>query len=215
MSGGDVVNHPKHYTSHPSGVECRTINRHLPGNLAAAFKYLFRHRDKGNPAQDLRKAANYLRDQIEHLGVPAELPVGGLHELFIVILAEPHSGVSAAMRLTALPRDVADLEMAAEICETVATGFEVEDRIGGVRCSEQGAFCSGETEVDAREAVVSGEAAAREAVVSGEAAARVDFDVFEMAARRYVAAVRIGGVDCAAAREAFIRLREAAREVSG
>lgn len=59
----DPVSRPRHYNTHPSGVECIEVSRHLPGNLAAAFKYLYRYRYKGRALEDLRKAAWYLRDQ--------------------------------------------------------------------------------------------------------------------------------------------------------
>lgn len=38
----DPVNHPQHYTSHPSGVECITIARHYCFTIGNAIKYLWR-----------------------------------------------------------------------------------------------------------------------------------------------------------------------------
>ena len=38
----DMVNHPKHYTSDPSGVECIDITRHRNFNIGNAIKYLWR-----------------------------------------------------------------------------------------------------------------------------------------------------------------------------
>lgn len=64
----DPVNKPAHYTRHPSGVECIEVTRHLSFNRGNAFKYLFRHRDKGHPEQDLQKALWYIRDEIKHKG---------------------------------------------------------------------------------------------------------------------------------------------------
>ena len=60
----DPVNHPRHYTSHPSGVECITITRHMGFNLGNAMKYIFRADLKGNAIQDLEKAVFYLNDEI-------------------------------------------------------------------------------------------------------------------------------------------------------
>lgn len=37
-----MVNHPPHYTSDPSGVECITITRHRNFNIGNAIKYLWR-----------------------------------------------------------------------------------------------------------------------------------------------------------------------------
>ena len=38
----DNVNHPEHYTSHPSGIECIEIARHYPFSIGNAIKYLWR-----------------------------------------------------------------------------------------------------------------------------------------------------------------------------
>ncbi len=59
----DPVNHPKHYTSHPSGLECIQVTRHMNFNLGNVVKYLWRT-DHKNGLEDLRKAAWYLNDEI-------------------------------------------------------------------------------------------------------------------------------------------------------
>ena len=38
----DQVNHPMHYISDPSGVECIQITRHRNFNIGNAFKYIWR-----------------------------------------------------------------------------------------------------------------------------------------------------------------------------
>jgi len=38
----DLVNHPPHYKSHPSGVECIQITEHMNFNLGNAVKYIWR-----------------------------------------------------------------------------------------------------------------------------------------------------------------------------
>lgn len=65
----DPVNHPAHYTSHPSGVECITITRHMTFNIGNVIKYVWRSGLKGEaPAvQDLKKAAFYLNDEIKRI----------------------------------------------------------------------------------------------------------------------------------------------------
>lgn len=65
----DPVNHPSHYTSHPSGIECIEITRHMGFNLGNALKYLWRNGLKdGQPAvQDLKKAVWYIQDEIKRL----------------------------------------------------------------------------------------------------------------------------------------------------
>lgn len=63
----DAVNHPKHYTNHPSGVECITVTRHMNFNRGNAIKYIWRAGDKGNELEDLKKAAWYIQDEINRL----------------------------------------------------------------------------------------------------------------------------------------------------
>lgn len=60
----DNINHPKHYTSHPSGVECIQITEHMSFNLGNAIKYLWRADEKGAPLDDLKKAAWYINREI-------------------------------------------------------------------------------------------------------------------------------------------------------
>ena len=59
----DNVNHPKHYTSHPSGIECIEIARHYCFSIGNAFKYLWRYKQK-NGLQDLKKCEFYLKELI-------------------------------------------------------------------------------------------------------------------------------------------------------
>lgn len=66
----DPVNHPHHYNSHPSGVECITITRHMNFNLGNALKYIWRSSTKGQQLEDLRKAIWYLQDEIRRLESP-------------------------------------------------------------------------------------------------------------------------------------------------
>lgn len=60
----DVVNHPKHYTAHPSGVECIQITEHMGFLLGNAMKYIWRA-DLKNGVEDLQKAVWYLHREIE------------------------------------------------------------------------------------------------------------------------------------------------------
>jgi hypothetical protein len=61
----DPVNRPRHYTTHPSGVECIQITEHMNFNLGNAVKYLWRADEKGAPIQDLEKAVWYITREIE------------------------------------------------------------------------------------------------------------------------------------------------------
>lgn len=69
------VHHPKHYNSHPSGVECIDIVRHYNFNTGNAIKYLWRHglkseegmSDEEKSIEDLQKAKFYIEDEINRL----------------------------------------------------------------------------------------------------------------------------------------------------
>lgn len=65
MSEHDPVNHPKHYTSHPSGIECIEVVEHMSFCIGNAIKYLWRADEKGAPIEDLKKAAWYINREIE------------------------------------------------------------------------------------------------------------------------------------------------------
>jgi hypothetical protein len=61
----DVVHHPPHYTSHPSGVECIQITEHMNFCLGNALKYIWRADLKHDDAtEDLEKAKWYLEREI-------------------------------------------------------------------------------------------------------------------------------------------------------
>ena len=60
----DMVNHPPHYCSHKSGVECIQITRHMNFNLGNAVKYIWRADEKGKAIEDLEKAQFYIKDEI-------------------------------------------------------------------------------------------------------------------------------------------------------
>ena len=60
----DPVNHPTHYTSHPSGVETIEVTRHMGFNLGNAIKYVWRADLKGKAVEDLEKAIFYIQDEI-------------------------------------------------------------------------------------------------------------------------------------------------------
>lgn len=71
----DPVNHPAHYVSDPSGIECIQITRHRNFNVGNIYKYLWRaglKEEKGvakidKEIEDLKKAEWYLRDEIDRL----------------------------------------------------------------------------------------------------------------------------------------------------
>lgn len=76
----DMVNHPPHYTSDPSGVECIEITRHRNFNVGNAIKYLWRAGLKSDSSlaqgvktiEDLYKAIFYIEDEIYRLKIEGE-----------------------------------------------------------------------------------------------------------------------------------------------
>lgn len=83
----DNINHPKHYNSHPSGIECIVIAEHHNFNIGNVLKYLWRAGLKSVPVSahaaagttpidkvaevtDLKKARWYLDREIQRLENP-------------------------------------------------------------------------------------------------------------------------------------------------
>lgn len=64
----DNINHPSHYTAHPSGIECIQITEYMNFCLGNAVKYIWRAGLKNDkPIEDLKKAIFYLNREIERL----------------------------------------------------------------------------------------------------------------------------------------------------
>lgn len=64
----DNVNHPEHYTSHPSGIECIQITEHFNFNIGNAIKYCWRAGLKNkNKIEDLEKSKWYINKEIERI----------------------------------------------------------------------------------------------------------------------------------------------------
>ena len=63
----DQVDHPPHYTQHPSGVECIAITEHMNFCLGNAIKYIWRAGEKDDELEDLRKAAWYVQREIARI----------------------------------------------------------------------------------------------------------------------------------------------------
>jgi hypothetical protein len=62
----DNINNPKHYNSHPSGVECIEVAEHMNYCIGNAIKYLWRADLKhSNAMGDLRKARWYIEREIQ------------------------------------------------------------------------------------------------------------------------------------------------------
>ncbi|MES9589984.1 DUF3310 domain-containing protein [Streptomyces sp. NPDC094045] len=63
----DSVERPGHYTSHPSGIECIEITKHMNFALGNAVKYIWRAGLKDDAIQDLEKARQYIDIEIKRL----------------------------------------------------------------------------------------------------------------------------------------------------
>jgi len=71
----DRVNNPKHYTSHPSGIESIDISKHYNFCIGNAIKYLWWNglkQESGISAkekqiEDLNKAIGYIKQEIKEL----------------------------------------------------------------------------------------------------------------------------------------------------
>ena len=89
----DNVNNPKHYTSHPSGVQAIEITRWLRGPYSNACKYVMRGWDglKGDPIEDLQKSIWYLNDAEKYPDYARRLP----DEFFDAVKKYAHSDSDA------------------------------------------------------------------------------------------------------------------------
>ena len=65
----DNVNHPKHYCSDPSGIECIEITKHRNFCIGNAIKYLWRAglKNEKTTIEDLEKAKWYIQCEIDRL----------------------------------------------------------------------------------------------------------------------------------------------------
>lgn len=67
----EKVDHPRHYNQSPSGIECIELIEHLPGNLSAAVKYIWRCGLKVSetPLRDLKSARWYTERELRRIRV--------------------------------------------------------------------------------------------------------------------------------------------------
>jgi len=60
-----MVDPPRHYNTHASGIEAITVVEWCTFNLGNAIKYLWRMSDKGKALEDTRKALWYIDREID------------------------------------------------------------------------------------------------------------------------------------------------------
>lgn len=118
----DVIDHPPHYTAHASGIECIQITECLPFCLGNAVKYAWRAGLKGAAAEDLQKAAWYLRRQASAQDFESHIPLRLRERAEIVLAHEPEDGalyaVLSLLTLAWLKTD--EIRSAARIVEAIA-----------------------------------------------------------------------------------------------
>lgn len=96
------INKSKHYNKHESGIETIEIIRHLPGDLANAWKYAMRYEDKDTPEKDILKLCYYLKDFKEHFidinnlcTTTIDVPIDVRKKMLLVIETEPQKEIQA------------------------------------------------------------------------------------------------------------------------
>ena len=93
------IEHPRHYNSHPSGVECIDVNEYMTANMAAAFKYLMRWEHKGLKAENLKKAAFYMRREVNRKSaVVLRIPFEAYEKAEKIIFHETDPIIKSAMK---------------------------------------------------------------------------------------------------------------------
>ena len=68
----DNIEHPKHYMSHPSGIECIQITRHMGFSLGNAIKYIWRADLKNDAIEDLKKQYGICRMRLKNVKIHRE-----------------------------------------------------------------------------------------------------------------------------------------------
>ncbi|TLX65281.1 hypothetical protein DN820_01935 [Stutzerimonas nosocomialis] len=114
-----MVNHPPHYTGHPSGVECIEVAEHLPFCLGNAFEYLYLRDAKGNPLENIEKAIWYVNRHQETYPDKPALPEEAREALGMIVVHEPHP-FGAAMLLIAGPQQCGSYDACMEMLKAEA-----------------------------------------------------------------------------------------------
>jgi uncharacterized protein DUF3310 len=107
----DMINHPPHYTSHPSGIEPIEICRWMMFDVGNAVKYMIRSDLKGSPKDDADKARFYLVDALEQTGARIWGSITTNGDLYtearakLIAVAEAEPDFTKSMLLHALAED--------------------------------------------------------------------------------------------------------------
>lgn len=107
----EMVNHPKHYNSHPSGVEAIDVIEWLPFNIGSALKYLWRDQHKGSQLEDLKKALWYLERELQRpVQLMGVIPYGTLYLFQKVYTQEPRELALGVFRFIGMALESTDEE---------------------------------------------------------------------------------------------------------
>jgi hypothetical protein len=100
----DNVDHPSHYTSHPSGVETVDCTEHLSFNIGNCVKYLTRRLYKGRELEDVQKAEWYAKRELgrDLPRIPSVSPAGLADRVLLVATTDESREVGRAIGLLAM-----------------------------------------------------------------------------------------------------------------
>lgn len=115
----DMVNHPPHYTAHPSGVEYIDVAEHLPFCLGSAFKHLYLRNAGGNPVENIDEAIWHVNRHNETYPEKPALPEEARYALGEIVVHEPHP-FGACMLIIAGPEQCGAYDTCLEMLKSEA-----------------------------------------------------------------------------------------------
>lgn len=124
----DMVNHPPHYTAHPSGVECVEVIESCGLLVGNAIKYLWRY-DLKHGLEDLQKARWYAERELDRrrndsraIGIFTEAGTRAMERwmaaeddgpvrnaIFSLLISETYHGPSASEAIRMSLKEINDL----------------------------------------------------------------------------------------------------------
>lgn len=118
-TAADMVNHPPHYTGHPSGVDYIEVAEYLPFCLGNAFKHLYLRNADGNPIENIEEAIWHVNRHNETYPNKPELPTDAREALGEIVVHEPHP-FGAAMLIIAGPGQCGAYDTCMELLQSEA-----------------------------------------------------------------------------------------------
>jgi len=112
----DVVERPKHYNSHASGLEAIDLCEHLSFNMGNATKYIWRSGMKNDEVEDLRKALWYVRRERDRIALYAQVP-----RIPVDVAQDGGSGENTPLLVRVLIRKIVSAEPNGVLGKVLAT----------------------------------------------------------------------------------------------